>query len=273
MFLGNLRCGRFAWSLSAWDLSPSGLSGGLGLLAALLLLLSMPVFAVLARARPRDPDVAGRARTLLLGYWVRDWLMWVIAPLERLFLALGVPPVAFNWAGVVLGVAAGTAYAVGAFAAGGWLVLLGGAADIFDGRIARARGLVSKAGAFLDSTLDRFAEAFAFAGLAVWFRCSLAGALLTAAALGGSLLVSYARARGEGLGVSYRGGLMQRAERLVLLAVASLLDPVVAPLAGWPPGRLLLGVVAFIGLAALGTALHRTIAIARALEREETPRG
>ena len=253
-------------------LDVGSLSGHLGLLAALLLLLTMPVYAVVARGRPRDADVAWRPRTVLLGYWVRDWLMWAITPLERLFLALEIPPVAFNWAGVALGAAAGVAYALGAFVAGGWLVLLGGAADIFDGRIARARGMTSKAGAFLDSTLDRFAETFAFAGLVVWFRFSVGSALVAASALGGSLLVSYARARGEGLGVSLRGGLMQRAERLVLLALASLLDPAVAPVLGWPPGRLLLAVTAFIGLAALGTAFYRTIAIARALEREETPR-
>jgi len=226
----------------------------LGLLAAALLMLTMPIYAWVARGRPRDADVARRPRTVLLGYWVRDWLMWVIAPLERMFLALGLPPVAFNWAGVVFG------------------VLLGGAADIFDGRIARARGLVSKAGAFLDSTLDRFAETFAYAGLALWARPSAWGVLAAVLALGGSLLVSYARARGEGLGVHYQGGLMQRAERLVLLALASLLDPALTPLAGWPPGRLLLGVLAFIGVASLGTALHRTLAIARALERAEPPR-
>jgi phosphatidylinositol phosphate synthase len=246
--------------------------GGFGLLAAALLLLTMPVYALVARGRPRDADVARRPRTILLGFWVRDWLMWAIAPLERLFLALAIPPVAFNWAGAALGAAAGVAYAFGAFAAGGWLILLGGAADIFDGRIARARGMVSKAGAFLDSTLDRFAETFAFAGLAVWFRASAWSALVVASALGGSLLVSYARARGEGLGVSYRGGLMQRAERLVLLALASLLDPVLTLAASWPPGRLLIGVTAVIGAASLGTALHRTVAISRALEREETPR-
>jgi phosphatidylglycerophosphate synthase len=247
-------------------------SAAIGLAAALLLLLTMPVYALVSRGRPGDPEVAARPRTVLLGYWVRDWLMWAISPLERLFLALRLPPIAFNWAGVGFGALAGVAYARGDFPLGGWLVLLGGAADIFDGRIARARGLVSSAGAFLDSTLDRFAETFAFAGLAVWSRGSAWEALATVLALGGSLLVSYARARGEALGVTYKGGLMQRAERLVLLALASLLDPPVTAAAGWPPGRLLFGMVAFIAVATLGTALHRTVAIARALERAAGPR-
>jgi CDP-diacylglycerol--glycerol-3-phosphate 3-phosphatidyltransferase len=249
----------------------------LALLVAALLLATMPVFALVKRGaaggRPIDPEVAARPRTALLGYWVRDWLMWLIAPLERLFLALGIPPVAFNWAGAAFGAAAGFAYSQGSFPLAAWLVLLGGAADIFDGRIARARGIVSDAGAFLDSTLDRFAETFAYAGLAVWYRTTAWEVLMVALALGGSLLVSYARARGEGLGVHYKGGLMQRAERLVLLALASLLDPVVARSTGWPPGRLLIVTIAFIGLASLATAFHRTLAIASALERKGTPRG
>ena len=245
----------------------------IGLAAAALLLLTMPVYALVARGRPVDPEVAARPRTVLLGTWVRDWLMWAITPLERLFLALGLDPVVFNWAGVACGALAGWAYARGDFPLGGWLVLLGGAADIFDGRIARARGLASRAGAFLDSTLDRFAETFAFAGLLLWFRDSAWSLLAVGLAMGGSLLVSYARARGEGLGVTYKGGLMQRAERLVLLALASLLDPPVTAAAGWPPGRLLIGMVAFIAVATLATALHRTVAIAAMLERSEPPRG
>jgi CDP-diacylglycerol--glycerol-3-phosphate 3-phosphatidyltransferase len=244
----------------------------IGLLAGGLLVLSMPVFLVVGRGKALDPEVAARPRTALLGHWIRDWLMWVIGPLERLFLSLGVPPVAFNWAGVAFGAAAGFAYARGAFSAGGWLVLLGGAADIFDGRIARARGMASRAGAFLDSTLDRFAETFAYVGLVAWFRASWWEVLLVALAMGGSLLVSYARARGEGLGVHYKGGLMQRAERLVLLALASLLDAVLSRGAGWPHGRLLLLTIGFIGVASLATAFHRTIAIARTLEREEGSR-
>ena len=239
--------------------------------AAAALLLTMPVYALAARNRTRDADVARRPRTAILGYWVRDWLMWVIAPLERVLVKGRVPPAALNWLGVVFGLAAGIAYARGAFALGGWLVLLGGSADVLDGRIARAGGLVSNAGAFLDSTLDRFAETFAYAGLAVGFAPSAGRVLASVMAMGGSLLVSYARARGEGLGVHFKGGLMQRAERLVLLALASLLDPVMSGEAGWPAGRLLAAVLALIAVASVGTALYRTVRIARMLE-EGLPR-
>jgi len=96
--------------------------------------------------------------------------------------------------------------------------------------------------------------------------------LIVALALGGSLLVSYTRARGEGLGISYQGGVMARAERLVLLAVASLIEAWASPALGVPTGTVVLWTVAAIAVGSLGTALHRTVAIARALGRREADR-
>lgn len=241
-----------------------------GLAAIVLLVLTMPVFAVWSRGRPRDPDVARRPATVLLGYWIRDWLMWLIAPLERGFVRIGVSPDVFNYLGAALGLAAGIAFALGRLSLGGWLVLLGGAADIFDGRIARARGLSSSYGAFLDSTLDRFAEVFTYVGIAWYLAASPWAVLATVLAISGSLLVSYARARGEALGVTCHGGVMQRAERLVLLALAALLDPAITSSRGWPPGMLLGGTVAMIGVGSFGTAVYRTMSIARALRRGAT---
>lgn len=237
----------------------------LALAAVGALLLTMPVYAVAARSRPVDAEVARRPSTVLLGAWVRDWLMWLIAPLERVLVQARVSPDVFNWLGVAFGAAAGVAYVLGATAAAGWLVLLGGAADVFDGRIARARGIADARGAFLDSTLDRFAETFALAGAAVYLAVRPWAVLAAALALGGSMLVSYARARGEALGISYRGGVMQRAERLVLLALASLLDPWARSRFGWWPGALLTGALAVIGVLALATAAWRTVVVARGL--------
>src|SRR6266536_2410322 len=123
-------------------------------------LATMPVFAVVSRSRPIDPDVAQRGTTVLLGRWVRDWLMWLVGPLERLMVEAKVSPDALNVLGAVFGLGAGAAFSSGEFSPGGWLILIGGAADVFDGRVARGRGIASSYGAFLDSTLDRFAESF-----------------------------------------------------------------------------------------------------------------
>jgi phosphatidylglycerophosphate synthase len=231
-----------------------------------LLLLTLPVYAVVSRGRPIDPEVARRPKTILLGHWVRDWIMWVIGPMERGFVRAGLSPDVFNVLGALLGLGAGVAFAAGDFALAGWLILLGGAADIFDGRIARARGLANKYGEFLDSTLDRFAETFTYTGLALRLAHTPWMALATVLALGGSMLVSYTRAKGEALGVSCKGGIMQRAERLVLLALAALLDATVCSRAGWQPGTLLGLAVAAIGIGSVGTALYRTWYIARRLK-------
>jgi phosphatidylglycerophosphate synthase len=110
--------------------------------------------------------------------------------------------------------------------------------------------------------LDRFIEFAFFLGFAFFLRHSPQGALAATLALGGSVLVSYARAVGESLGVNCTGGLMQRGERLTLLSIACLADRPVAGLVGLAPGTLLLGVAWFIGVTGVITAIHRTFFIA-----------
>ena len=241
------------------------MTGTIALAAVVLVLLTMPVYAVVSRARPIDPDVARRPTTVLLGTGGRDWVMWMITPLERAIIASGVSPDVLNVLGAVMGFAAGVAYVERLPALGGWCILLGGLADIMDGRVARARGLVSPYGEFLDSMLDRFSEVFAFVGLAVYLAALPTGILATTLAAGSSLLVSYARAKGDAVGVACRGGVMQRAERLVVLALTSILDAPITNALGWRPGMALVVAVWVIGLGALGTAIYRTLFIARAL--------
>jgi len=240
-------------------------TANIALLLVGVVLLTMPVFAIVSRGRAGDPDVATRPTTVILGRWIRDWVMWLITPLERSLVASGITPDALNVLAAVFGLAAGVAYVRGSTALAGWFILLGGMADILDGRVARARGLASRYGEFLDSMLDRFAEVFTFVGLAVYLSVTPAGALAVTLAVGSSLLVSYARAKGDAVGVACRGGVMQRAERLVLLALASIFDRSVISAAGWADGTLIFSAVWVIGLGALGTALYRTVAIARAL--------
>ena len=235
----------------------------LGLAAAIL--ATLPIYAIASRGKPLDAEVAKRPASVLLGYWIRDWIMWLIGPIERFFVRTEISPDIFNYAGAVFGAAAGFAYANRALALAGWLILLGGACDIFDGRIARARGITDQRGAFLDSTLDRFSETFAFMGVALYYATRPWEVLATALALGGSMLVSYARARGEALGVNCKEGIMQRAERLVLLALASLLDGAITSSLGWEAGSLLFGAIVIIGVGSLGTAIFRTVYITRQL--------
>ena len=103
---------------------------------------------------------------------------------------------------------------------GGLLIIAGGLFDMFDGVIARTNGKSTPFGAFLDSTLDRYSDAFICIAIAWYFfnENNLAGILLTAGSLVGALLISYVRARAEGLAIQCNLGLMERPERVVLLS-------------------------------------------------------
>ncbi|HEX6739171.1 MAG TPA: CDP-alcohol phosphatidyltransferase family protein, partial [Vicinamibacteria bacterium] len=228
---------------------------------------SMGVYALLGARRDADLDGKGAQFLGGAGAFFPHWFLWAIRPATAASLRLGLSPDFYNFAGLALGLAAGVLLAQGRVELGGWAIALSGVCDILDGRIARLTAVASRYGDFIDSVLDRFVEAFAFLGLTVYLRPHPAGPFLAAAALSGSMLVSYARARGDSLGVDCPGGLMQRAERLVLTILACLLDGTVCAWLRLPAGTVL---VWALGLMAAGTgltAVHRTVWIARRLPR------
>ncbi len=229
-------------------------------------LVSMPVFTLVHRGR-RDADAERKGSSFLLGIgdFLVHWFMWLIGPVERALLGLGASPDHMNAGGLLFGLASGVLIALGRLEAGGAAIALAGVCDILDGRLARAQKVASPYGKFIDSTLDRFVETFAFLGFAVYFAGRPWGPLVVAAGLGGSLLVSYAQARGETVGVSGSGGLMQRAERLVLQILGCLLDPTLSRWLEKPEGTVLFWVLVVTAAGALGTAVHRTAWIARRL--------
>lgn len=107
---------------------------------------------------------------------------------------------------------------------GGILILIGGIFDVIDGVVARTRGKATKFGAFLDSVLDRYSDAFLFLALSWYFiaKSNLIGVYLSLGTLVGAFLISYARARAEGIGESCHTGIMERPERIILLAFAAI---------------------------------------------------
>jgi CDP-diacylglycerol--glycerol-3-phosphate 3-phosphatidyltransferase len=234
-----------------------------------LCFLSMAVYGARNDHSAHDPLESAHRGTFVLGSFIRSWFLWFIGPPVSLAIKAGLTPLFFNLLGVAGGVAAGAAFALGSTVAGGWLIFLGGVADVFDGRIARTLGLASPKGAFLDSTLDRFAEVGMFAGLAIYFHARPLMALTVALALGGSLLVSYARARGESQGVVCKVGVMQRTERLLLVGFAGLLDPTFSDWAGKTQGTFLGLIVTLIAIGTIGTAVYRTVWITKRLPDAE----
>ena len=245
-------------------------AGRMALLAALALaLVSMPIYAW--RGGEPDADARRKGATFFLGAgdFLLHWLMWLLTPLEHLALRLRLRPDFFNFAGLVFGALSGALIACGRLELGGVGILLGGVCDILDGRLARRMKVDSPYGKFIDSTLDRFVEVFALLGFVFALRGFPYGPLLAAAALSGSLLVSYARARGEVVGVLCREGLMQRGERLALLCLACFVDRPLSARLGRPEGFLSLWVLGVIAAASLGTAAYRTAWIARRLREEK----
>ncbi len=107
---------------------------------------------------------------------------------------------------------------------GGILILIGGIFDMLDGMVARTKGKTSKFGAFLDSVLDRYSDAFLFLSLSYYLAANgnHTGSFLSLGTLVGAFLISYARARAEGLGESCHTGIMERPERIILLIFATL---------------------------------------------------
>lgn len=149
----------------------------------------------------------------------------VFTPVARVLLRLGVSPDAVTVVGTVgTSAAALYFYPRGELWVGTLVICLFVFSDSLDGTMARLAGRPSTWGAFLDSTLDRVADAAIFCGLALWYAGEgddLSMAAVALAALVGGLLVSYARARAEGLGADASKGIAERTERLVLTLAAA----------------------------------------------------
>jgi CDP-diacylglycerol--glycerol-3-phosphate 3-phosphatidyltransferase len=233
------------------------------LVHAALAAASLAAFAV---ARP-PPPARLSGRTGLIAAAGR-WAYWALRPLLAAADGVGLSADGLTLLGLALSVVAGVAAGFGAW---GWtavLLLWGGLCDMLDGEVARRRGTVTRAGGFLDSNLDRLAEVALFFGLAAGFP-DRGGLFAALAALTASLLVSYARARGEGLGVDCPAFGWERPHRLVLILVALLVAPFL------PAARALVALELVCGAIAVGaglTALGRIVVIRRILlSRAEGP--
>lgn len=154
-----------------------------------------------------------------------------VKPLGQLLRRTGLTPDHLTVAGLALGVGAAFAIGSGRLLLGLVLVVLAALPDLLDGALAKASGAASQRGAFFDSTVDRITDAVLFGGVA-WYLASEESphmSLLPFAVMGLSSLISYQRAKAESLGLDAKGGLMERAERVVLLCIGLLWKPLLVP--------------------------------------------
>ncbi|MEO8699312.1 MAG: CDP-alcohol phosphatidyltransferase family protein [Kofleriaceae bacterium] len=202
------------------------------------------------------------------GLFMARYLVWIIGPIERLLVGR-VSPNAITAISLMMCVLSGVAAAMGQIGGAVWLYTIAGILDIVDGRLARLQNKQTTSGALFDSVSDRWGELVIFIGYA-WYLRDTVWLLAVMAALGGSMMVSYTRARAEGLKVETSGGLMQRAERIFLCAVGSMLGAWYgtnpnSPTAAEDCMTIIGGTMALLAIASTVTAVNRWIIAYRIL--------
>src|SRR5271155_2393980 len=152
------------------------------------------------------------------------YLSWPVDRLSALLAPTGIPPNVITWCALVGNLWAGMLFAAGRFRTAGGMMILAGVCDLLDGPVARRQKRVSLFGGFLDSILDRYADLILFVGLLVYFANvnRFLYACLAGAAMAGSVMVSYAKARAESLVPTSEIGFWERPERLVLMILGAL---------------------------------------------------
>ncbi len=169
----------------------------------------------------------------MIELWARHYVDRVVAPIGRALAGIGVRPAHLTATGLAVTLVGSVWLATGGVVYGALIILAGSALDGLDGSVARASGTASDRGALLDSVFDRIGETSMFAACSFWLASRLSPAegdpalvVLCMLSLGASLLISYLRAKADIGGVEGRGGLMGRAERIILFTAGFLIDQV-----------------------------------------------
>lgn len=200
-----------------------------------------------------------RRSTSLVPDRVKEGVRATLAPVVRMALALHITPNTVTVIGFLIVVVAAVVVGTGGLLAGAIIVTAGSLLDAVDGALARASGGGTPFGGFLDSTLDRAAEAILYTGIAAYY---LSGpeptwpVIAALVALAGSFMVSYTRARAEGIGLTAAIGLAPRAERIVLIVLG-------LGLAGFGLAGALLVILWLIGVLTVATTIQRILHVWR----------
>ena len=204
----------------------------------------------------------------------RDWLQQVIYkiinPVVRGMIKIGITPNFITTTGLILNIVAAGIFIYAGLVTDseedlslvGWtggLILFAGLFDMMDGRVARLGNMSSTFGALYDSVLDRYSELMTFFGICYYLSMKdyFFYALIAFVALIGSLMVSYVRARAEGLGIECKVGFMQRPERVVLTSLGALFCGVFKNITAFDPMLILIVPLAFVAVFANITAFAR----------------
>ena len=162
----------------------------------------------------------------MLTDYARRWSRGFLGVIARFIGWLGISPNAITVAGFLLTAAVAILLGHGYLQLGGVLLILTAGLDAIDGTMARVLDRGTRFGAFLDSTLDRYSEIVLYLALVIYFHYqgSTTEMILSFVTIGGSLMVSYTKARAEGIGIPLKGGMLGRFERTVILIAALILN-------------------------------------------------
>ena len=190
-------------------------------------------------------------------------LEMILSVIANKMVAIGITANMVTFFGFLVNLIATFYFATGRLVTGGILSLFGGSFDMIDGAVARAQKNPRASGALLDSGIDRYSEGFLLLGALIYFYSleSLLGIVLAFSAWFGSILVSYVRARAEGLRVTCKVGLMQRPERIILLGAGTVLQGALLHKLPYlqSTGMILLCTLGILTLTSHITAIHRLI--------------
>lgn len=240
-------------------------------LIILLGIISSIIFFYKKKLVIEKEETYKRHVSILLTAGIRKWFYWFVSPVEKILINFKVHPTWLNFSGLFFSIIASIYFYLGKISYGGWFIILGGICDTLDGKIARATGKNSLQGAFMDSNLDRYAEIIVYFGLLSHFQNTFIVYPIMAS-LSGALMVSYTKARGEGLGVSCEVGIMQRPERIVYLGAGSIFTPLFDKLLKLcsinSNETLLIITLIFIAILSNITAIYRFIYIVNKLKEK-----
>ena len=193
---------------------------------------------------------------------IRKALAVVITrPIITILAKTGVTPNMVTWFGFILILGAAALAGLGHPFAAGWVMLASGFLDIIDGALARSTNQVTRFGALLDSTLDRVSEGVILLGIAAYYLFNPVAhfewvVLLIGVAVLGSFLVSYVRARAEGIGLDCQVGVFTRTERVIILALGLLMSGI---------NLVLIIILVIVAVMSLVTVVQRMVYVAKKL--------
>lgn len=245
--------------------------------ATLLALSSVSLlwFLVLRGVARFAPKAKAGGGSVLMSASIVEYYYFVVAPVVRFLVTLGVTGNQVTAFSLVLGIGGGVAAALGHFGVAGLLLIVSSVCDGIDGEVARAQGKSSVSGAIFDAAVDRYNEIAILAGIAFFVRNNTPLLVVTMLALTGALMVSYSSAKAESLHVPAPRGAMRRGERAMYLCTGVTLVPLAGALAHAPvspatwamtPLAIGLGLIASLGNL---SAISRFRAVARAVEERE----